>query len=130
MEPPIRRRHFAPERRQAAISEDDMKKFLFAMAVSALPFEAEAISRYNSTSMSCAQIQATIRSEGAAIMRWRSPQSGVQRYNRFVAHGGFCPTAERAERAFIPSADRQSCPVWECRQYSPDDRDFFWIPRR
>jgi hypothetical protein len=99
-----------------------------ALAVTLLPLQAQAISRYNSTSMSCAQVRATVRGEGEVIMRWRSARSGVQRYGRFVAHDGFCPTAEIAEWSYIPSADRASCPVYECKQYSPED-DFLWRRR-
>ncbi len=105
------------------------KTLLLALAVSMLPFQAQAISRYNSTSMSCAQVRATVRAEGEVIMRWRSSRSGVQRYGRFVAHDGFCPSAEIAEWSYIPSADRESCPVYECKQYSPED-DFRWLRRR
>jgi hypothetical protein len=98
-----------------------------AVAIALLPLEAQAISRYNSTSMSCAKVRAIVRSEGAVIMRWRSSR-GVQRYGRFVAHDGFCPSAEIAEWSYIPSADRSSCPVYECKQYSPED-EFWWLNR-
>ncbi len=93
-----------------------------------LPFQAEAISRYNSASMSCAQVRAVVRSEGAVILRWRSDR-GIQRYGRFVAHDGFCPSSESAQISYIPTADRASCPVYERKQYSPDD-DFWWLRRR
>lgn len=106
-----------------------MKRMLMALCLlTILPMEALAISRYNSTSMSCPQIRATLRAEGAAILRWRS-QSGIQRYNRFVASDRFCPSAERAERTTVPAAGGRSCAVLECRQYSEDD-DFFWLRRR
>ena len=97
------------------------------LALALLPLEAQAISRYNSTSMTCAQVRAVVRSEGAAIMRWRSNR-GIQRYGRYVAHDGFCPASEIAEWSYIPTADRASCPVYECKQYSPED-DFFWRRR-
>ena len=100
-----------------------------ARVATLLPFQAQAISRYNSTSMTCAQVRATVRAEGEVIMRWRSSRSGVQRYGRFVAHDGFCPSAEIAEWSYIPSADHASCPVYECKQYSPED-DFWWLRRR
>lgn len=101
---------------------------LLALAVTLLPLQAQAISRYNSTSMTCGQVKATIRSEGAVIMRWRSSRN-IQRYGRYVAHDGYCPSSERAEWSYIPTADRESCPVLECKQYSPDD-DFWWLRRR
>jgi hypothetical protein len=105
------------------------KALLIALGLSLVSFEAGAISRYNSTSMSCAEVRATIRAEGAAIMRWRSAR-GVQRYGRYVASDRFCPSAEIAEWSYIPSADRKSCGVLECKQYSPEDDDFFWLRRR
>lgn len=103
------------------------KPLFLALGLSLLAFDASAISRYNSTSMSCAEVQDTIVRDGAAIMRWRSA-SGVQRYNRFVADDSFCPSAEIAEWTNIPSADRRSCSVLECRQYSPEDD--WWLRRR
>jgi hypothetical protein len=88
--------------------------------------DAQAISRYNSTSMSCGEIKGTLRAQGAAILRWQG-RSGALRYGRFVAHGGFCESGTRAETSYIPSADRRSCPVYECKYWSPDD-EFIWRP--
>src|SRR5688572_4175136 len=97
-----------------------MRTVLIALCLSLVSLDAHAISRYNSTSMSCGEARATVRAEGAAILRWRSPR-GVQRYGRFVAHGGFCRSGERAETSYVPTADRQSCAVRECKYYDPDD---------
>ena len=99
---------------------------LMAMGLLLVSFEAQAISRYNSTSMSCDRIRATVRSEGAVILRWQG-RSGAPRYGRFVAHGGFCESGTRAETSYVPSSDRRSCPVRECKYWSPDD-DFIWRP--
>jgi hypothetical protein len=115
--------------RYAATEVVMTKALLIALGLSLVSFEAVAISRYNSTSMSCAEVRATILAEGAAIMRWRSAR-GVQRYGRYVASDRFCPSAEIAEWSSIPSADRRSCNVLECKQYSPEDDDFFWLRRR
>lgn len=100
-----------------------MKTVLIAMGLLLVSVEAQAISRYNSTSMSCERIKATLRAEGAAILRWRG-NSGVQRYGRFVAHGGFCESGTRAETSYVPAADRR-CPVYECKYWDPDD-DFLF----
>src|SRR5262245_36282303 len=103
-----------------------MKAVLIAMAVLLVPFEAQAISRYNSTSMSCNKVKATVRREGAVILRWQG-RSGVPRYGRFVAHNGFCDSGMRAEWSYVPSSDRKSCAVYECKYWDPDD-DFIWRP--
>ena len=106
-----------------------MKSVLLALVLSFVSLEAQAISRYNPTTMSCAEVKGTVRSEGAVILRWQSPR-GMPLYNRYVAHDGYCSTSEEAERAFVPSADRQSCAVFECKQRTFDDDDFFFLRRR
>jgi hypothetical protein len=103
-----------------------MKAVLMATGLVLLSAEAHAISRYNSTSMSCNEIRATIRAEGAVILRWRS-DSGNPRFGRFVYHGGFCESGTRAEISYIPSSDRSSCLVRECKYFDPDD-DIIFFP--
>lgn len=105
-----------------------MKAVLIALSLLLISFEAQAISRYNSTSMSCAEIKARVRNEGAVILRWRG-KSGIQRYSRFVYHSGFCSAGERAEFSSVPSADRQSCSVRECKYWDPDDDFLFRFGR-
>ena len=105
-----------------------MKTVLIALCLSLVSLDAHAISRYNSTSMSCGEAKATVREEGAVILRWRSPR-GIQRYGRFVAHNGFCRSGERAEISYVPTADRQSCAVRECKYYDPDDDIIFRFGR-
>jgi hypothetical protein len=105
-----------------------MKKvMLMAAGLALLASEAQAISRYNSTSMSCERVKAVVRAEGAVILRWRG-NSGVPRYGRFVANGRFCESGTRAEISYVPSSDRKSCPVRECKYWDPDD-EFIWRPR-
>lgn len=95
---------------------------LLAACLSLLSVEAQAISRYNSASMTCSQVKAKVRNEGAVILRWRSRNNpSIQRYGRFVANGGFCDSGLRAERSYVPSSDRKSCPVLECKYYDLDD---------
>ena len=105
-----------------------MKTVLIALCLSLVSLEAHAISRYNSTSMSCAEARGTVVAEGAVILRWRSP-GGIQRFGRFVADNGFCSWSERAETSYIPTQDRPSCAVLECKYYDPDD-DFIFRFRR
>ena len=99
-----------------------MKTLLLTLCLMLTAAEAQAISRYNSTALSCGEVKAIVRGEGAAIMRWTSTTNpGLQRYGRFVRNRQFCRASERAELSYIPSADRQSCAVLECKPYSPDD---------
>lgn len=84
-----------------------------ALALALLSFDAQAISRYNSQSMSCARVQAVLRTEGAAILSWRS-KSNAPRYNRFVTHGGFCENTEITRLTSVPTSDSASCKVLRC----------------
>ncbi len=105
-----------------------MKSLLLAVCLSLLAAEAEAISRYNSTSMSCANIKAALRNEGAAILRYRSTRNpSLPLYGRYVSDRRYCNFDEAAETAFVPAADTRSCLVRECVQVDPDD---FLILRR
>ena len=108
-----------------------MKAVLLALCLSLVSMEAYAISRYNSTSMGCNEVKATVRSEGAVILRWRSKNNpNLPRYGRFVANNSYCRLGERAERSYVPSADRNSCPVLECKYYDPHDELLFRLHRR
>ena len=106
-----------------------MKTVLIALCLTLVSLDAHAISRYNSTSMSCAEARGTVLAEGAVILRWRSAR-GIQRYGRFVAHDGFCDSGERAEPSYILTQDSKSCPVLECKYYDPDDDFIFRRFRR
>lgn len=105
-----------------------MRTILLALTLALVAADAHAISRYTSTSMSCERVRATIRNEGAAIMRWTG-KSGAPLYGRFVRNEAYCAASEQAERAYIPSRDDPSCPVYECKQYEPDD-NYWWLRRR
>lgn len=92
-----------------------MKTVLLAACLALIAVEAQAVSRYNSTSMSCAQVQQAIRNEGEAILRWVSPTSGVQRYDRFVRDDSFCQVAFETKLTTVPAADTKSCRVYNCK---------------
>jgi hypothetical protein len=84
-------------------------------------FEAFAISRYDPTRMSCGQVRATIAREGAVILRYRSPRSGVVLYDRYVRSGRYCEPGEVRNRRSVPTADMRACPVYNCKQAEFDD---------
>lgn len=78
--------------------------------------EAHAINRYTSTSMTCSKIKAIISQEGAAIMQYRSPRTGLPLYDRYVKNRLFCPGGQTTDRAYIPSQDLPACPVNRCEE--------------
>lgn len=83
------------------------------LALSLLSLDAQAISRYNSQGMTCDRVQEVLRSEGAAILRWRS-KSNAPLYNRFVTHGGFCEGTEVTKLTAVPTSDNAACKVFRC----------------
>lgn len=89
---------------------------LFALPLlllTAAAADAQAISRYTSTDMPCEEVRATIRNEGAAIMRYTSKR-GNQLFARYVRDSRYCEYEERARTTYIPAADTDSCRVFMC----------------
>ena len=99
-----------------------MRPVLLACALVIFTADAQAISRYTSTSMSCDKVQATLSREGAAIMRYTSTRvAGMPLYGRYVSDRRFCKSDETTSRVSIPAADTKSCAVRECKLI---DRDY------
>lgn len=94
---------------------------LAATILSLVAAQAHAIDRYTSTSMTCAAATATIASKGAAIMSHLSQRTGNPIYDRYVRSRQFCQPNETTVRAWIPTSDRKSCPVYRCREIQFSD---------
>lgn len=93
---------------------------LLALLVATLP--AQAISRYESMSMSCDQAQARIAREGAVILRYKSQRDpSLQLYDRYVESARWCAVGEYAKLEVVPTADTRSCPVLRCFQKTYED---------
>lgn len=101
-----------------------MRTALIALTLVATALPAHAISRYNSTQMSCGEAQSRIQEEGAVILRYRSARNpSLPLYDRYVAHGGYCRPGEYAKLEVVPTADTNRCRVLKCMQrtYYPFD---------
>lgn len=100
-----------------------MKIVLLALGLSLVAADAQAVSRYDPTRMSCGQVRASIAREGAVILRYRSPRNpNLPLFDRYVRGDRFCAAGEFADRASVPSADRRACPVLKCKKVEFDDR--------
>jgi hypothetical protein len=74
-----------------------------------------AQSRYNTTTMSCAEIQSRIRDEGAVVLRYPSGKDPSRTmHGRYVSGGQYCSADEVTAAASVPASDNQSCPVHMC----------------
>jgi hypothetical protein len=94
-----------------------MKIVLLAACLTLVAAEAQAISRYDPTRMSCGKVQSTIAREGAVILRYRSTRvPGLPLYDRYVQSQRFCNLDEARTRASVPSADTKSCLVYNCKK--------------
>ena len=100
-----------------------MMKLLIVTGLMALTIgQANAISRYQTMRMSCAQVQATLNREGAVILRWQSRNTpGLPLYGRYVSDGRFCKLGEVTDFESVPTADDPSCDVKQCIQPDNDD---------
>lgn len=97
-------------------------KCLLILVLSFMSADAYAISRYNSQGMTCGQVQASIRNEGAVILRYASRRNpSLPLYDRYVLHDGYCEYGEYAKYASVPTRDTASCPVSKCEQRTDDD---------
>jgi hypothetical protein len=105
-----------------------MKSVMLALGIALVASDAYAISRYNSLSRSCQEVQGIIVRDGAAIMRY-SGRTGVPLYGRYVADNRFCESSTRAEWRSIPTKDTPNCPVLECRYYDLDDDEILLFGR-
>ena len=101
-----------------------LKIAVTALVMTAVSGDAQAISRYSATSMNCASIRATVQAEGAAIFRWKQPPD-IDRFDRIVAHTGYCLWGQVATLTDIPSKDTKRCVVFNCQRPVFDD-DLFW----
>jgi len=99
-----------------------MKPVLIGLCLAMVTMQAQAVSRYDPTRMGCAEVRATIDGEGAVILRYRSPRNpSLPIFDRYVSHAGYCKFDEWAAPAYVPSADRASCPVRKCERLEPFD---------
>ncbi|MER8827874.1 hypothetical protein NKH73_17230 [Mesorhizobium sp. M0938] len=100
-----------------------MKTVLLAACLMLVAAEAQAISRYDPSRMSCGRVRATIAREGAVILRYQSARTpGLPLYDRYVRSQRFCNMGEVRARASVPSADTKSCIVYKCKRVDTDRR--------
>ncbi len=86
--------------------------------------EASAISRYQTTSMSCARVQAILQTQGAALLSYPAPDNpSLQLFDRYVRDSSFCSSAaQRAQVRSVPAADMRTCQVRKCVRVSGGNR--------
>lgn len=98
---------------------------IMTIATMTLAEPALAISRYNSTTLTCDQVRQRVINERAVILRYPSTRvKGMTLYDRYVTRSAMCDPHEYAERAYVPARDTDRCPVLNCQDYDPESRRF------
>ncbi len=101
-----------------------MKQLILALCISAVAFPALSIQRYNTLTMTCAQVQDAVNRDGAAILRYPSSRvPSLQLYDRYVRNRLFCGYSQFAKRDYIPTRDSRQCRVLKCAD-ADFDSDF------
>lgn len=96
-----------------------MKPVAILVPALLLASEAAAISRYQTTAMSCTRLVAALDAEGSAILRYPSPNDpSIQLYDRYVRDDRQCSRTQRARKFSVPTADNMACPVRKCVRVS------------
>ena len=96
----MRVREIVPPSGAGPVLGRTMKTVLLAACLTLVAAEAQAISRYDATRMSCGKVQATIAREGAVILRYQSTRvPGLPLYDRYVQSQQFCNMGEVRKRA-------------------------------
>ena len=86
---------------------------LLAIVLSAS--SVQAMSKHNISGLSCAKVQAILKSEGNAILRYKSKRgSGTLLYDTFAAPGSYCKSGGHGRLDTVPTADTPSCKVVRC----------------
>lgn len=101
-----------------------MRRLAIIIPALLLTGEASAIERYQTTSMSCARVQATLNSDGQAILRYPAPDNpSLVLFDRYVRDRTFCSSSQRASVESVPAADTRSCAVRKCVRASGSGRN-------
>jgi hypothetical protein len=93
-----------------------MKPALIFLFLALFATEALAISRVQAASRTCAQIQALLQREGAALLTRQSSGGGPQLtlYDRYVGNAAACGPDLKIARTSVVTSDSRACPVNRC----------------
>lgn len=96
-----------------------MKRAAILVPALLMASEAVAISRYQTSSISCAWLSAALEREGAAILRYPSRANpSIQLYDRYVRDSRQCSSSQRAQPFSVPTSDNAACQVRKCVRVS------------
>jgi hypothetical protein len=99
-----------------------MRIFAALVALLVTASSAHAISRHDMGGWSCERVKSVLQSEGAAVLRYRSPRNtSLTLYDRYVSDARYCSPDQVVKSTSIPTTDTEACAVRRCIQYEPPD---------
>ena len=92
-----------------------MKEITIALLMGALASSATAMSRQESSLMSCAVLHQVLAKDGAMVLRHYSGQvRKIEVYDRYVTNSMSCAGQGRMSATTVPTSDNLECPVAFC----------------
>ncbi len=102
--------------RNASVGKLYVKILIFGVLIlTCATTSALAVASYNTAGMSCARVQAALRSQGTALLRYPSQRTrGLTLYDYYAPDGRRCKKGGVGRRATVPASNTRACPVYRC----------------
>ncbi len=95
-----------------------MNRIILTVCAVLFAVPALALDQYNTSTMSCSQVQAAVQRGGQVQLRYPSPNDASQTlYDAFVANSSFC-NARATKMTTVPTSDTARCRVRQCKRHA------------
>ena len=93
-----------------------MKTILLIVCAVLFCLPAFAAKQYNTSAMSCSQVQSALKRDGRAQLRYPSPRDPtLTLYDNYVGDSSNCNSGV-TKPAYVPAKDTRKCKVNQCRR--------------
>jgi len=92
-----------------------MKTILLVTVLCVFAASAQAMNRYNTRNMTCSQVQAALKRDGAAQLQYAAPDNpSIPLYDTFVSATRYCRSSDMSRPAYVTARDTKKCKVRQC----------------
>ena len=92
-----------------------MKAFFIALWIGLFATPAFAVKQYNISRMTCAEVQAVLKRDGVAQLRYPAPDNpSLPLYDTYVGSSSYCKRSGVSRPAKVPTRDTRNCQVRKC----------------
>ncbi len=92
-----------------------MRTAILVLGLSIVAVPVSAKNSYNIGGMSCSQVQAALKKDGIAQLRYTG-RNGNPLYSNYVSGRQFCRGSAIAKYTTVPTRDNKKCKVRHCVQ--------------